>query len=317
MDPEVKEEGDFDVEAGVADIAAGLGFGDEPEEIVEDAAPVVAEPAVVETPVRTPPKSWAKEKHEVWSKLAPEAQEQIELREKQMLDGLEGYKADSGFGKSMRETITPYKAMLAAQGVDEVKAVSVLMNAHYKLSTLPVEDRKAYFSSLARNYGIDLGLEQQPPADPRFRSLEDQVSKLTNTLTETQTRAYEETRAKVTNDVTSFADAKDDKGNKVHPYFDEVADDIIVFLNAGKDLQEAYERAVRANPVTYAKESARLQTEAQAQSRAKSKQEANAALKARSANVRSRDTTRAPTEPLGKMDDTMKETLAEIRARSH
>jgi hypothetical protein len=44
------------------------------------------------------------------------------------------------------------------------------------------------------------------------------------------------------------------------------------------------------------------------------------ALKAKTAkgtNVRTRETTRAPTEPLGTMEDTMKETLAAINARTH
>src|SRR5689334_813713 len=39
--------------------------------------------------VRSAPKSWAKEQHEHWSRLDPKVQEYIELREKQMLDGLD------------------------------------------------------------------------------------------------------------------------------------------------------------------------------------------------------------------------------------
>ena len=36
---------------------------------------------------------------------------------------------------------------------------------------------------------------------------------------------------------------------KAHPYFDEVADDIIALLKTGASLQEAYDKAVWANPV--------------------------------------------------------------------
>jgi hypothetical protein len=81
-------------------------------------------------------------------------------------------------------------------------------------------------------------------------------------------------------------------------------------------LKDAYERAVYANPVTRQKEIARLQTEADTKLREKSKNEAEAARKAARTNVRSRDTRRTPTEPLGTMDETMKSTLSEIRSRA-
>lgn len=318
MDPEVKDEG-FDIDAGVAEIAAGMGFEEEepvdppldtPAEPVD--APVDPEP-VVEVVARPAPKSWGKDKHELWTKLPPEAQEQVELREKQMLDGLDAYKADSGLGKQMREIVTPYRALLASQGVDEGKAVSVLLNAHYKLSTLPPADRNNYFASLAQTYGVDLGQAQVPQqqVDPAMREALARINKLEGALTERETKALAQHREKVSADVNAFAN------DPAHPYFDEVADDTIVFINAGYSLDEAYARAVRANPVTHAKESARLQTENDKKLREKRTQEAKQAEKARSANVRSRDTRRAPTEPLGKMEDTMKDTLAEINARAH
>lgn len=321
MDPEIKDEGGLDIEAGVAEIAAGMGFEsdepiDDPETDPVDLPADTAPPDPVDPPVvaaRPAPKSWSKEKHEVWSKLPPEAQEQVELREKQMLDGLEAYKADSGMGKQMREIVTPYRALLASQGVDEGKAVSVLLNAHYKLSTLPPAERNNYFAALAQTYGVDLAQAQVPQqqVDPAVRDALARINKLEGALTQRESQALQQHREKVSADVNTFAN------DPAHAYFDEVADDIIVFINAGYELPEAYARAVRANPVTHAKESARLQTEADKKLRDKRTQEAKQAEKARSANVRSRDTRRAPTEPLGKMDDTMRETLAEINARAH
>jgi len=52
-----------------------------------------------------------------------------------------------------------------------------------------------------------------------------------------------------------------------HPFFDEVADDIVAFVRAGDSLSKAYEKAVWANPVTREKEIARQQAmkDAQAQ----------------------------------------------------
>lgn len=319
------EEQPIDMEAASNEVAGGLGLGIEIPETPEGAEPALegAEAPAAEAPApvveaRPAPRSWAKEYHEDWAKLPPKAQEYIELREKQMHEGLEQYKGDSGFGKTMREAITPYKAMLAAQGVDEVKATSYLLNAHYKLSTLQGNQKLAYFAQVANAYGIQLpGSQQQQQVDPAVREAQERLAKLEGKLTEREQRAYEEAKNRTASEVSTFADAKDDKGNKVHPYFEEVADDIIVFLNAGLSLEESYDRAVYANPATRAKEQARLKTEAEASLKQRAKQEGNAAREASSSNVRSRDTRKAPTEPLGKMDDTLKETFREIKSRAH
>ena len=304
----------FDVDAGVAEIASGLGLGIEPDEPIEDEAIE----APVEAPVvRAAPKSWAKETHEQWSKLDPRVQDQIEKREQDFHAGLEQYKEYNTFGKQMREVFTPYKALLESQGVDEAKAAQYLLNAHYRLINLPAEQKLSYLDSIARNYGINLGLQQQAPVDPRYQQLESTVQQLTSAMTQQYQRQYQEKYTQTSNDVGAFVDAKDEKGNKIHPYFDEVADDILPFLNAGHSLNDAYDKAVWANPVTRAKEQARLKTETENALRGRSKQEVEKARQASSTNVRSRDTRKTPTEPLGKMDDTMRATLDEIKARAH
>jgi hypothetical protein len=317
----------FDMDAAVSEIASGLNLGDgvdQEEEITEEEpeadAPVIEEPApagITEPPketqpqLRAVPKSWPKEMHEHWPKVDPKVQEYWENREKQMLDGLDQYKGDAGYGKQIRDITTPYKALLNSQGVDEVKAVQYFMNAHYKLSTLPPAEKAAYFANLGKAFGVDLGAinTEQSQVDPQVKALQDQVHEIRTSLTAREQAATNEARTRVDTEVEAFA--------KANPYFDEVADDIVAMIRAGYELKDAYEKAVWANPVTRAKEMARVQTENEKQLREKSEQEAKAARKAASPNVRGRDTNKAPTEPLGKMEDTMRETLKAIRSRSH
>lgn len=330
---------EMNIEEAAAGIAADL-FGNEKEETpnaptAEESAPIPEAPESpdaeaaatgksaekpVETPiVRAPPKSWAKDYHEHWEKLDPKVQEYVELREKQMLDGIEQYKEHFAFGKTMKDVITPYRALIAAQGIDEAKAVATLMNAHYKMSSLPAAERAQYFAMLARNYGVDLGQIQQPTNDepPAVRALREKVERQEQKDAERERQQFERVKQTTSAEVKAFAEAKDKDGQLLHPYFDEVGDDIVTFINAGLPLNEAYAKAVRANPVTYEKEVARLRTETEAQLREKAKREAEAARKASSTNVRSRDTGRSPTEPLGKMEDTMRATLADIKSRTH
>src|SRR5687768_16913065 len=118
----------FDVSSALDSISSDIfGGREEPEETQEtveatETVETPAEQAPVETPAEeqpepiSPPSSWSKDKHEHWGKMPREAQEYYMTREKQMLDGLEQYKGDAGFGRQLKEAFTPYKAFLNAQG---------------------------------------------------------------------------------------------------------------------------------------------------------------------------------------------------------
>lgn len=313
--------GEFDVSSAVDSISQDIfNRSDEveeeaPEQVSEELELPVGETETVETPTEeqpeplTPPSSWSKDKHEFWGKMPREAQEYYMTREKQMLDGLEQYKGDAGFGRQLKDAFTPYKAFLNAQGIDEAKAVSYLMNAHYKLSSAPAHERQTYFSQLAKSYGLELPTaNQETEIDPNVKALQDKVYQLETSLTQREQAQLSERKAQVAKEVEAFA--------AENPYFDEVADDIIPLLNAGIPLKDAYQKAVWANEFTRAKELARIQTEAEAKLKEKAKKDAETAKKAAGVNVRPRDTGKAPTAPKGTMEDTMRETLASIRART-
>ena len=310
---------EFDVSSALDSISQDIfGGREEPEtqEVEAVEAQATEAPAAVETPTEpqpeplSPPSSWSKDKHEYWGKMPREAQEYYMTREKQMLDGLEQYKGDAGFGRQLKDAFTPYKAFLNAQGIDEAKAVSYLMNAHYKLSSAPPSERQSYFAQLAKSYGLELPTATQETAnvDPNVQALQDKLHQLETNLTQREQAQLNERKAQVAKEVEAFA--------AENPYFDEVADDIIPLLNAGIPLKDAYEKAVWANPMTRAKELARVQTEAEAKLKEKAKKDAEVAKKATSVNVNPRDTGKAPTAPKGSMEDTMRETLAKIRARA-
>jgi hypothetical protein len=323
----------FDMDSAVNEIGAGLGLDSSDDSSDDrDIADVVADDLgsdteITDAPVETeeqapviedspPPKSWAKETHEIWKTLSPEARKQVELREKQVLDGLSQYKEHNDFGKSMRDAFAPYKAMIQAQGVDEVKATQFLLNAHYKLSSGSPQERAAHFAQLAKSYNIDLpqGQTEQQQIDPAVKSLQDELGQIRSALTQREQADLSAARNRVSSEVNAFAETA--------PYFDEVADDTAAFIQAGNDLKTAYDKAVWANPVTRAKEQARLLKESEAKLREKGSAEAAAAKKASSTNVRTRDTGRSPTGNVGKLfgaehEAEMRETVRKAASRTH
>lgn len=321
------------IESGVADIAASLGVQpaqDEPppEAVAADDAqggemppegeapppddqPPEGEEAPPAAASAPPPGSWSKDTHEIWAKLPPEAQAQILKREEQMLDGLAQYKEHQAIGKALNDVISPYRPMIQAAGLDDAKAVAVLLQAHYRLTQGAPESRRAAYLQLGRDLGFvqhnaPQGGQAGQPVDHEARQA---LAAIQQQLAQLQAHEHAQLRQSVTKEFEAFAKDK--------PFIDDIAAEMVAFIDAGDDLQSAYDKAVWANPTTRAKEQARLQKEAEAKLKEKTRLEVERAQKAKAGNVRNRDTGRTPTEPLGRMEDTMRETLREIQARTH
>lgn len=313
----------FDVETKSDDLAADLFPASEKEESEPE---LNAEPESDPSPevepepeiISTAPKTWPKEMHDHWGKMPKEAQDYWVVREKQMLDGLEQYKGDAGYGRQMKEAITPYMSLIQAQGVDAPQAVKHLLNAHYKLSVSNPSQKAEYFQTLAKQYGVDLsGIApsqdgQQREVDPMVRQLQDELHNIKQVIQSGNQQQLDEQRNKIQNEVNSFA------SDPKHPYFNEVSEEIVALLKAGATLEDAYEKAVWANPVTRQKEMSRVQTEQQAALKTKAIAEAEAKKKAASVNLRNRDSQRTPTGPRATMtglDSALRETMREIKSR--
>lgn len=334
---------ELNIESSVESIATDLGLGTSETEhedttesveaadsettatetVTEETTETPAEETTAAPTVRAAPKAWAKEKHEIWSKLDPAAQEYIEHRERQVLDGISQYSEKAKRADVWETAVKDYLPLIQAQGAQPQEAVRYLFEAHRQLSSGTPEQRAAYLAKVAQSYGIDFAKATAAAGaaaeeTPAQRETRERLERLENERAQEKRAAAEETKTRVANEVTAFADAKDEKGQPKHPYFDECAEDIVALINAGHTLEKAYEKAIYANPVTRAKEIARLQTESEAALRAKAKQEAEKSRNASRSNVNSRDTTRAPTaSKVGNWEAGLDATLQEIKARTH
>jgi hypothetical protein len=327
---------EFDMDAAVERLGADL-FPEptttpEPTDDFPDEVPAAPEIAAKTTPppstapqapsqapeppaVSPAPKSWPKEMHDHWGKTPPEVQQYWQTREKQMLDGLEQYKQAATFGKTFHDVVSPYHEDFVRHGVEPQRAVQFLLEANRRLTTGTPESRQQAYQELGRNLGISAQPQQsgdpatQTPVDPRLQTIEHKLAQIEEMQLAKQREAYAAAQATIKQEVDAFAS---DPNNA---FFEDVADDIAKFIKAGDSLQEAYQRAIWANPVTREKQmQARLQTEAE-KAKERARLDALPKKQAKSVNVRSRDTARSSTDPVGSLDDTLKETLAKIKAR--
>lgn len=273
--------------------------------------------AMVAPAPKAAPKSWPKEKHAIYSALPPEAQAFIDQREAEQEAGFKQYGADSTYAKSVRSALEPYAALLTAQGVqDHGVAVKAVMNAHYVLSTAPEDKKAEFFANLAKNYQVNMTKATEaygkstPAESDEAKSLRLRMEALEGDRTNERQQAFTALKAKVAAEVEAFA------SDPAHPYFKEVAKEVALMLNdPDMTIAAAYEAAVFANPITRAKELERLNKEATEKTRKEDEEKAAAALKARGTKIKGDERERASPDLLGSMEDTMRETLTNIRNR--
>ena len=321
---ETETEPSFDMASASEQISADLfpesSTPSEPMEKDTPAAPATPEKPVAATKtiptIRQAPKSWAKDTHELWGKLDPKAQDYIEKREKDFLDGLDQYKQGASYAKQLQDTIAPFDPIIRGQGLEPVTAIKALLSAQQRLTTGTLQERQAAYKELGQRLGFPQETAQgngqviDTPLDPRVQVLQQQFEQLNQALTAQQQTALHAAREKASQEVAAFA------SDPTHSLFDECADEIVKFIQAGESLQEAYDKAVWANPVTREKQrQSWFQTETE-KAKERARLDALPKKQAKGVNVHSRDTVRPPTDPLGSMDDTLRSTLKSIKERT-
>lgn len=294
---------------------------DSPEETaakLRDTQGKFAKPAddatATETPAETPdtsntaPNTWKKEAAAKWAELPVEARTEIARREADFHKGIEQYREAAGFAQTMERAISPYAATLKSLNISPDKAIAELMGADHRLRYGQPAEKQAYFKQLAQNYGIDLnGLtaeaQQQEYVDPSIAALQQQVQHLNGYIQNQQNTSQQQAQASLNSEIAAFA------ADASHSHFETVKPHMIALLQAGqaKDLQDAYEQASFANPVT---RTAMLQQQAAA-TQAENAKKAQAAKQAASVNVRNRPAM-PTTKPIGTMDDTLRDTYRRL-----
>ncbi len=321
---------EFDTSAAIADISSELfGQGGEGEKDPAEGpeAPVV-ESATVEPPAdgaeensqavqeTGAPSTWTKEALQDWAAIPDRAKQEILKREEDMMRGIQQYKTAADVGEKYNSVVEPFKPILEAEGVDPVQLFQSFASNHYLLSRGTPEQKVELAANMLSHYGIDLpalvdyfGERALNPVDPRVQQLEQQVRALTQNFQQQATQSTEAQRQAALTEVEQFAAA--------NPYFDELVADIAKFMETGvaSTLQEAYDKAVYANPVTRQKELDRLTAERAKQAEAAEKARKDKLSKSQADHVTTSGHHRDGTVPVGSMDDTLAQTLAAIQGR--
>ena len=281
-----------------------------------------AEPAAVTPPkpgepdLTKPPTSLKGNVQAKWQSLDPDVRAEFHRREADFHNGLSAYKQMADIGKIMDAEVRPYEAFIRSKNLSAPAVVRDLMNTAYTLNTGSPEAKMQVVLNIAKEYGIDLSNVQEsaqqlaaaaPQIDPVIAPLQEKLSAIEKQMEQQRQEVVQREYAELQRETNAFAQ------NPSNKFYELVKLDMAALIETGRadGLQDAYDKAIWANPEARAQ----LLAEQQAAERKAKAEKAAAAKKAASTNVAPRGT--LPAAPVvGSMDDTIRAAYRKIASVS-
>jgi hypothetical protein len=241
------------------------------------ATPVAAAPAKPQTPeekeaarqhrIDRAPQSWKKEAKGEWANMPLHVRQEIHKREAEINRALAQSAPDRQLAENFKQSVQPFMARLQANGIDPLTATRNLFEADHRLATGHPRDRAQYAAQLIFEYGIDIadldaalaplvnGNKQQSAAAQGMPDIsaivQQQLQQALAPIMQERQQMQQRSQREIEQTVEQMSlDPK-------YPFFDEVREDMadLIDLAAKRgvalSLEDAYTRAVRANPDTF------------------------------------------------------------------
>jgi hypothetical protein len=220
--------------------------------------------------INRPPSSWKPAAKAAWMTLPPEIRTEIHRRER-LPARRQDAAGDADFGRRSSGVVEPYRMLIESEGGTPEKAIADLMRTAALFRTGQPQQKLQALFGIAQQFNVPLAEYMQaefakakgdpnaPAAQAQPQSFQDpRVDQLlaAQQRQERERVAHEE---RVSNAATErFLSAKDDKGQPLYPFVDNVLEDMSERVSSMRRtnpaigheeaLKQAYEAAVWANP---------------------------------------------------------------------
>ena len=264
-----------------------------------------------------PPERWSAEDKASFAALPREAQELVLKREsdvqKYLTQKSQEISEQSRRFEGVERLIAPRRQQwaLAGYGSDDQ-----FLGHLFAVSDFADRDPPGFIKWFAQQRGIDLAQATKPAEsyeDPALTPLQQRLQKLEQSEVDRKRaedeRIANEQRARV----EAFKSETDEKGNLKRPYFEDVRVHMAALMRQGlaKDMSDAYEQAVYANPTVRAKVLADQRAAEEAKRMEEAKAAAEKARKAAGTNLQSKGSL-----PGSRVTRTIDETMSEAYDRA-
>jgi hypothetical protein len=236
-------------------------------------APQQQEPAAPKT---QPPTSWSASAKAEFEKLPAIVREAISKREAEVHKGFTSLDEDRNLGKQVKEVVSPYLAMIQAEGGTPATAMKVLLNSAYLLRRGTPQQKLALVSQMCSEYGIPVQALTQFASHPRQAPApvpQQQVQAPISREDIASIVQQEQHRGRLQSEIAAF------QSDPANQHFEQVKSHMAHLLLNGlaTDLKGAYEQACWANSEIRSSLMAEQQKAAQDKQRREIQQKSTAA----------------------------------------
>lgn len=200
------------------------------------------------------PKHWKDEDKALFGKAPRDIQGRWISREAEITKGFDQKSQEAARlrreQEALDEILSPYVRDLELRGQTKPQFIQALVGWQRYLA----ENPKEALLRLAQQFGVDPATLTESTGDPALAQVDQRFGQLETKL-DTFLGQHQQAQFQANlNKVETFASAKDEKGQLLHPFFDDVAEDILKLQKAGeRDLDQAYKKAIRMNDEVFAK----------------------------------------------------------------
>jgi hypothetical protein len=274
---------------------------------IAEVAPIEGAP-VIELVAEVPaPSAWKKEAQAEWNKLPSVVKDEFIKREADFHKGIEQYKSRAQFAESLEKTFAPHMATINSLGTTPETAVKELLGIDHLLRYGSETQKAEQFVKIFNQFKPNLDLINQyiQGGTPQIDPVQQRLNQLEQTIAQQNQQAMQQEDAALNSEIARFA------ADPKHKHFESVKPQIAALLQAGiaKDLDDAYDQAINANPATRAL----VFAEQQAIERAEATRKAQEAKQAASVNTQRRPAL-PQAQPIGSMEDTIRQVYRNMNA---
>jgi len=221
---------------------------DEPDQPEAKADEPAEEPAI------DPPQSWSADEKAIWSTLSDAAKAAVIRREREIDRALSERAPETQDVREFRQVAEAYRDQIAEIGAAPSMVLKNAITWDRALRTDPVRA----LSAMARQYGIDLAQISQAAPEQLNAPIDQtnpQIAHLHRRIAELEAATAQERQMSTAATIEAFETAKDASGALRHPYFAEVRVDMgrLITADPTLSLEQAYDKAIWANPETRGK----------------------------------------------------------------
>lgn len=262
-----------------------------------------AEPATVVED--RPPSSLRKEVQEKWATLDPAIKEEFRKREDDFHKGIESYKGRAQEAEYWEQMVSPYVDAINKSGIPPQNLIGSLLEAQKVLSFGDPLSKANLIHQIAQQYGVDLGSVNQIQQNPqmlvmnKLQALEQSIAQREQQDARNAQLQEQHEQEKLNSDVQAWAVGKE--------HLETLRNHMAALLREGEasSLDDAYEKAMWANPTTRAVEIAKQQQQAKAEANRKAQE----AKKAGNVNLKHKGVLPAGNGGGGTIEETLRDNM--------